>query len=330
VSESPRDTTVLFLGGKGRSGGTLLAGLLGQLPGFFNVGELNRLWDWGLVHNHRCGCGVPVRECATWGPILDDADDLLAGTGIPPLRDARIDLAQAEVVRWPNTPRLLRVRDAERAGWPALDRYTTAASAVYHAIARTTGARVVVDSSRLPIEPIALGLVPGTDVRIAQVVRDPRAVIYSWRRSRRMPDRDNEEYMPRFGATYTTTSWLVRNLVVETLRRRYPRGATTTVHYDELATDPARVLRHLAALTGADAGDLAFLEQGGATLAPTHSVGGNPVRMTSGAVAITPDEEWKEKLSRRDRVVGTVLAAPLLRRYGFPLAPPRSARRATA
>ena len=71
-----------------------------------------------------------------------------------------------------------------------------------------TGARVVVDSSRLPIEPVALGLVPGVDVRVAQVVRDPRAVVYSWKRSKITTDRDTGEYMPKFSASYSTTSWL--------------------------------------------------------------------------------------------------------------------------
>ena len=35
TAQQPGDVKVLFLAGKGRSGGTLLAALLGQLPGFF-------------------------------------------------------------------------------------------------------------------------------------------------------------------------------------------------------------------------------------------------------------------------------------------------------
>src|SRR5204863_2882855 len=214
TAEPSTDVKVLFLAGKGRSGGTLLASLLGQLPGFFNIGELNRLWDWGLVSNFRCGCGLPVQECPTWHAILEAADESLAGTGIPPLTTARIDLAQHEVVRWPRLLRLLRARPSTRSRWEALDRYTTASSAVYRAIAHVTGARVVVDSSRLPIEPVALGLVPGVDVRVAQLVRDPRAVVYSWKRSRVLTDREHDEEMARFSATFSTTSWVARNFVV--------------------------------------------------------------------------------------------------------------------
>src|SRR4051794_27348020 len=150
TAHSTGDVKVLFLAGKGRSGGTLLASLLGQLPGFFNIGELNRLWDWGLVSNFRCGCGLPMQECPTWHEILAAADETLTGTGIAPIAAARIDLAQHDVVRWPRTLRLLRARLSDRNRWAPLERYTTASSAVYRAIAHVTGARVVVDSSRLP------------------------------------------------------------------------------------------------------------------------------------------------------------------------------------
>jgi len=299
---------VLFLAGKGRSGGTLLAGLLGQLPGFFSVGELNRLWDWGLDQNYQCGCGAPVRDCETWTAILADADRGLA--------EARVDRLQATVVRWPNLPRLFLTRPSDRTHWRALEEYTNASSAVYRSIGRVTGARVVVDSSRLPFEPVALGLVPDVDVYIAQLVRDPRAVVYSWKRSKPMTDRDADEYMPRYGAAFSTTSWTARNLVVEAVRRR---SGGLTVQYDALARDPAAVLRDLARFVGESAGDLAFLTSGNAMLAPTHSVGGNPVRMTSGSVAIAPDEEWKRAMPARDRFVSTILALPLLHRYGFPV-----------
>jgi hypothetical protein len=305
---------VLFLAGKGRSGSSLLANLLGQLPGFFNVGELNRLWDSGLQYNYSCGCGLPVRECPTWRAILDEADALLGASPLVPLGDARIDEDQSSVVRWPNIARLLLPRPGGRGGWKALDRYTTASSAVYRAIVAVTGARVVVDSSKLPIEPVGLGLVPRTDVRIGHVVRDPRAVTYSWKRKKVFTDREEGEPLPRFGPAFSTVSWVARNLVVEFLRRRRP---SAIISYDRMAREPATALRELAELVDEPAGDLAFLTSESARIVPTHSVGGNPVRMVSGVVPIEPDDEWRHAISARDRSVSTVLALPLLHHYGF-------------
>ena len=175
--QHPDQVKVLYLAGKGRSGSTLLASLLGQLPGFFNAAEVNRLWDWGLVENYKCGCGLPVQECPTWQAVLEAADTLLEGTGInPPLASARIDLDQHTVARWPKMLQLLLAKPGPHPNWKQLDRYTAAVSALYRGIAHVTGARVIIDSSKIPIEPIALGLVDGVEVHVAQVVRDPRAV----------------------------------------------------------------------------------------------------------------------------------------------------------
>jgi len=314
VEHRPDEIKVLFLAGKGRSGGTILASLLGQLPGFFNAGELNKLWDYALMPNYQCGCGEPLRSCETWSAILAEADRLYREQTGAPLLSEGVGLAQASVVRWPKLPRLLRMSPGTTEDWPALDTYTNAISATCRAIAKVTGACVIVDSSRLPFEPIALGLVPSVDVHIAHLIRDPRAVVYSWKRVRKLTDRDTGEEFPRYSAAFSTASWTIRNLVVEMIRRRNP---VSVVRYDTLASDPAGTLQRLADFVDEPAGDLGFLKSGRAYLAPTHSAGGNPVRVSSGSIAIQPDEEWREHLSRHDRVVGTALALPLLHRYGL-------------
>lgn len=61
---------VLYIGGTGRSGSTILDQILGQLDGFFAVGELSQIWERGLVSRRKCGCGMPVPECPVWSPIL--------------------------------------------------------------------------------------------------------------------------------------------------------------------------------------------------------------------------------------------------------------------
>src|SRR5580700_2943144 len=60
-------TKVLYIAGSNRCGSTLLARLLGDLPGFVAIGE-------GLVHffcgsseDHvPCGCGLAVQDCSFW------------------------------------------------------------------------------------------------------------------------------------------------------------------------------------------------------------------------------------------------------------------------
>ena len=67
--------SVLCIGGTGQNGATLLSRMLGQIPGFVAVGELGRLWDWGLIGNRPCGCGAPFSDCPFWSRVGDAAFD---------------------------------------------------------------------------------------------------------------------------------------------------------------------------------------------------------------------------------------------------------------
>src|SRR5918994_115200 len=65
--------TVLYIGGHGRSGSTILAQTLGQIPGFVNVGEAWQVWYRGCRENERCGCGQPFHSCEFWRAVGDEA-----------------------------------------------------------------------------------------------------------------------------------------------------------------------------------------------------------------------------------------------------------------
>ena len=232
-------------------------------------------------------------------------------------RTARIDLAQASVVRWPRMLRLLRARPG-RAG--ELGGARPLHGGVVGGLPEpspTSPARASSSTRRVCRSSRSRSAsCPASTCAIAQVIRDPRAVVYSWKRSKITTDRDTGEYMPKFSASFSTTSWLARNLVVEAIRRR---GPVEVVQYDD---DGARSGRRAAPArrrsSASRPATMEFLTSETATIAPTHSVGGNPMRMTSGAITIEPDEEWRDGIAPRDRVVATAIALPLLHRYGLP------------
>src|SRR5450755_566845 len=60
---------VVYLGGLGRSGTTLLERLLGELPGVCSVGEVVHLWQRGIAEAERCGCGEPLPGCPFWRKV---------------------------------------------------------------------------------------------------------------------------------------------------------------------------------------------------------------------------------------------------------------------
>lgn len=305
---------VLFIMGKGRSGSTLLDNVLGQVPGVFSTGELVHLWDWGLRRRVRCGCGADVLDCEVWGPALASSVDIRSRA-----RDAdRIEAIWHDyhaVARWARFPQLVRRRGPD--GWPALDRYATVARALYAALRDVTGADVLVDSSKTPLNPAALGLVDGIAGSAVHLVRDPRAVGFSWQRTKAWSDRDDGGTMPRYGALHTTASWTLRNLTAEVVLRRWPPERTARVRYEDLCADPRATLGRLLDLVGLGDRPLPLGDDRTVMLEPTHTVGGNPGRMTRGEIEIRPDRDWEDGIDPWSRRVLTFATTPLRRRYGY-------------
>lgn len=302
---------VLYIMGKGRIGSTLLNNVLGQLEGFFAIGELGHLWDRGLIQGKRCGCGLPVPDCPVWSVV--GARALAGDHGI--LTPETVLAWQRRVLEWRGVPRMLRQTPRASYSWDALGGYIDATRRVYAALGEVTGARWVVESTKLPAAPVPLGLMAGVDGYVVHLVRDPRAVVHSWKRTRRWDPEDHEE-MPRFGATYTTASWWMRNLLSEVVRRRRGPSTSLLVRYEDFVDDPKKTIASVLELIGEAIPDLSWLDEAELQLA-THSVGGNPLRLDPRPLALQRDEAWRTEQPLRDRLVATVFATPFLQRYGY-------------
>ena len=66
-------TRVLFIGGLGRSGTTLLERLVSELPGVCGLGEVVHLWERALRDDERCGCGRAFSQCPFWVAVGERA-----------------------------------------------------------------------------------------------------------------------------------------------------------------------------------------------------------------------------------------------------------------
>lgn len=297
-------TDVVYLLGKGRSGSTLLSMALGELDGFFAAGELRFFWRRGLVEDRRCACGEAITACPVWGAVAARLTDL----------DAEALARDSEAVyRWGAVPRLLAGRTR---GWAAFERWAEATGRLVDAVAEVTGAEVVVDSSKWPTEPGVLGRIDGVAPHSVLLVRDPRAVAWSWQRTKAHHDLVEPREMDRYPAWHSGLSWTARNLVAEATARRSP-GPRTTLRYDDFVADPRRALVDLGRLVGRDPDVDAVLD--GRTLSVTqgHTLAGNPTRFGGSSLTIRPDDEWRTGLAARDRRVVTALTWPLTKRYGY-------------
>jgi hypothetical protein len=303
--------TVVYLTGWCRSGTTLIGNLLGELPGAVHVGELRYLWLNGVLGrgtNDRCGCGAPVPDCPLWSRVLAR----LAAPGYAEDAVRRQD----RYLRTRHTAARLAEATGRRPRTPGAADALRELERLYTTISAESGARTVVDSGKFPAEPAALSGSTRLDAYVLHVVRDPRATAESWRRAK--------EYIPPMGVTRSTGYWVAFNRASARLADAF--GARyRLLSYEEFCARPRRTLG--AVLAGWGLADEAPVSPDGtATLSVNHTVTGNPDRLRHGAVTIRPDERWRTTQPSGARLAASLIAAPWLRRYGYPLRPAATSR----
>jgi hypothetical protein len=293
---------VLYLAGSGRSGSTLVTTLLGQVDGFLAAGELRYLWQRGLVDERPCGCGRPIPVCPLWGAV--------AAT-LPPGAAPRVAASLRSRLRIRRLPAVLRgtLRPHE-------DDATLVA--LYEAIAKHADDPVIVDSSKLPPYGALLAGLPGIDLRVLHVVRDPRATAYSWRRRRALDGGRDDRLMGRPPVWKAAALWLVWNATTLRLWGRTAPEGYLRVRYEDLIREPEPVLRRIAHFAWApEDAVLPPVVDGRVHLRTTHSVAGNPSRHRTGAVPLVLDDEWRTGLPGWARWTVAAITWPLLLRFGY-------------
>lgn len=305
---SARDPVrVLYVGGLGRSGSTLVDRMLGQVPGFVSGGEIRDLWQRGLIENRLCGCGVPFRDCAYWREVGREAFG-----GWSKVDPAAVAALARSVERASPLARRSGPGRARR------ERYGRIVVPLYRAIREVSGEPVVVDSSKDAVTAALLADVPGVDLRVIHLVRDPRGVAHSWARRVVRPDVvGRTEYMYRFGPSRVGVRWVARNLGFERLARR--GVPTIRMRYERLVQAPREELARALALAGRPPGpsELEFVHPGSVELQANHTAMGNPLRMVQGPLELRVDDEWKSAMGPFRRAVVTALTGPWLSRYGY-------------
>jgi hypothetical protein len=307
---------VLFIGGLGRSGTTLLERVLGELPGARPLGEVVHLWARDIRDGERCGCGVPFADCEFWTAVGArafngwsnvDLDQVLA------LQDA--------IERTRYIPQLATGRIDAR-------EYADFYARVYAAAAEVSGASVMIDSSKHAALAYCLRQSPDIDLRVVHVVRDSRGVAYSWTKTVARPESATGDEMTRYTPGRSALLWNAHNCAFSLLRRR--GVPVRRIRYEELLANPRGTVLGLASFAGITDPDLSFIERKSdgtdvAHLDRCHSAAGNPMRFTVGAVPLRTDDAWRRSLAPRQRRLVGALTAPLLGAYGYPIVSARKA-----
>jgi hypothetical protein len=266
------------------------------------------MWDRGLVHNQLCGCGVPFRDCAFWRAVFTEAFGGFERVDGPALMALTQEVCRTRYVPW--------MVLGGRAGYrERLEEYTATLARLYRAIRDVSGCRVILDSSKEPAWGFILNTLPDVELSVVHLVRDSRAVAYSWLKKKRLPDVHwKAAYMHRYSPLGSALLWMSFNAMSHGYRlagRRYVR-----VFYEDFTRDPSAVLARIVGMLG-ESGGYGFVDGRRLTLRADHTASGNPVRFEVGTLEVRADEEWRIRMFPADRKLVTRATWPLLFAYGY-------------
>jgi Sulfotransferase family len=313
---------VLYIAGYSRSGSTMLDSILGQIHGFFSTGELYYVWGRNVLDNTVCGCGTPFRDCNVWKRVFEDAFggiDAVEPREMVRLQDSYTRTRHLPLVLVPWGRRLLASR---------LKRYLGCLEKLYHAIQDSTGCTVIVDSSKVPLYGYLLNTIPTIDLYVVHLIRDPRAVSYSWLKTRLLPPlpgKDEPIYMDRYSPTKSSIFWAITNVAVEVFWRRQS-GRYLMLRYEDFVDRPQQSLQRILELMHEQnpRPSLPFVAGRTIELGANHTTSGNPSRFRTGTLELRPDKDWVSQMRLRDKLLATVLTFPLLIRYKYPMVRPHN------
>ena len=304
---------VLYIAGWQRSGSTVLSNILGQIEGFFVTGELYYLWDYVWFRDILCGCGDRFSDCTVWNQVLESAFSGRDGVDGTEMRELALLAGRTRhlpLLLIPGVKRLLVSR---------LKTYLINLERLYLGIRSTTNSRVIVDSSKWPSYGYVLGMIPTVDLYVVHLIRDPRAVAYSWLCRKVLPDRERPEYMYR-SLMNSSARWAAWNVAIETFWRR-KTDRYLMLRYEDFVEEPQNAVRRILELLLEQDPKLPFVSEREVELRATHTVSGNPNRFDVGRVELRADEKWRTKMRYREKVAVTALTLPMLKRYRYTLRP---------
>ena len=239
---------IVAISGSGRTGSTLLSLLLSQHKDVFNLGQLRDLWG-AWANDAPCTCDHPLGACPIYSKVAPSTVGAQGDPGVAQMKaDMQAFFADADYL--PDWSDLAATSKLAADHASVLARLT----GVLDALQAKTGAKTFIDSSKSPEMALALSLTEGSDVRVLNLARDPRAVAVSWQLKR------------GFGAGLKYSRvWARRQQVLERWSRALGERFLT-VRYEDLAGAPEATIGMIQAWADLPATKGLFTAPGRATI----------------------------------------------------------------
>ncbi len=273
--------TVIYIISDRRAGSTLLENMLSKSAETISVGELAMLKGHickagpGEIWNWNCSCGKPVLECEFWSKVLANIYDDTFETKITwPYKSSKILLSS--MLPFITKKSLLQFIYTKK------NKQTTAnLDALYSAIATVSGKKFIIDSSKDPMQALAVNECTNVNAKFIWLSRDLRAITFSKLERWKVNKRSNKKPLETL-----TDSFYYKKICAAALQS-INKNNTIKINYESLAADPQKELDKICnkfRLQNYTAPE--FME-----LSNDHTIAGTPGRFERRK--IVADNSWK-------------------------------------
>ncbi len=306
------ESSVLFVGGYGRSGSTIIELLMSNAPGVTVLGEVRHLFGRVVDDRESCSCGEEVTACKHWGKVLAAA--FPDGYDRPAIVAAFRHLNRVAVV-----PQLMVPWLRTRATRAHLELYYDTFTALYAGALEVSGGSVAVDSSKYPMHGLAIMKARrerGAGFRSMLLVRDPRAVAHSWENPKQRPEIAYEvRMMPRHHFLRSALAWVTSNYLTGLIR--WGRSAPfRRQRYEDFVDTPLEQLRQIVTFGGGD-GDSLGDEVFTVDRSRIHTIAGNPLESLGAKVEVRGSNSWRAAMPAYKRLLVRAVCWPQMLRYRY-------------
>ncbi len=299
---------LIYLAGVTRTGSTVLGRMLGSIPDAIFAGELTLFWR-RFADGELCSCRQPLQNCQFWSAVISEGFGKLG-----PEEARNLDRLERTLRLWQrmSLPLSVRRKIAKSEHFRAV---ADARMQLYRSIAEIAQVSWIVDSGKDSRFGMLFSYLYENSFDTVHIVRDPRGVAFS--KTKSVKSDSEPRYLPRRPPVIAAYHWLVENLVIQIALKRLS-ASYIRIRYEDMAADPETVIREVAHSIEIGVGKEAH---GKSEKRETyfHWVAGNPgVRQAGDShLQIRLDQEWRYRLPLVQRLLVTVICAPLMLFYGY-------------
>lgn len=271
--------TILYIVSDVRSGSTLLENILSKSNEVVSVGELHHLdshlhkGKWGSSWNWKCSCGESFDSCKFWTKVFKDMNVL----DFDDIKNTEVKYEKLSGA----------VEESKRqATLELLDR-------IYTSVFNTTGVKVVVDSSKRPLQGKAIYENSSFNVKILYLKRDLRAVVISKNKwSMKFYDKSLDLYKVLWSS-------YKHRINCKKVLREVRDEDLYVINYEHMLSDLQFNLDSISSFVGFST----FRVPEYTVLDNDHTIGGTPGRFEKRKIKL--DSQWK-KTAKKKPIFNTI------------------------